>query len=113
MVNEGKAPMMEWMEYGLPWFTNQLTLWVHQTWLENPRTEWRFLARNITYFYAAFSIAMYDYRRVGEGASWIISIKYVWNHHNCHTVFHVWLSPTFLFNITRTESKQRNLTYNE
>ena len=36
MVNEGKAPMMEWMAYGLPWFTNQLTLRVHQTWLEIP-----------------------------------------------------------------------------
>ena len=29
--------------------------WCHQTWLENPRTEWRSIARKITYFYGPFS----------------------------------------------------------
>ena len=33
-------------------------------WLENRRTEWKFLARKITYLYGPFSIAMSDYRRV-------------------------------------------------
>ena len=39
------------------------TLWCHQShvWLiKNPRTEWRFLARKITYSYGPFSIAMFD-----------------------------------------------------
>ena len=30
-------------------------------WQENPQTEWRFLARNVTYI---FQHAMFDYRRV-------------------------------------------------
>ena len=31
---------------------------------ENHRTEWRFIARRITYFYGPFSIAMFDSQRV-------------------------------------------------
>ena len=41
-----------------------ITLWCHQTWLENPRTEWRFLARKITYKWSIFQHAMFGYRKV-------------------------------------------------
>ena len=34
-----------------------ITLWCHQTWLENPRTEWRFLARKTPDFSGLFSPA--------------------------------------------------------
>ena len=42
------------------------TLWSHQPdgWLENPRTEWRFLARNIADKWSLFQYAMLDYRTV-------------------------------------------------
>ena len=44
-----------------------VTLWFHQTWLENPRTECKFLARKLTKFYGPFFTAMFDYRRVRIG----------------------------------------------
>ena len=40
------------------------TLWCHQTWLKNPRTEWRCLPRKITYLRYIFQQAMFDCWRV-------------------------------------------------
>ena len=39
---------------------------VMKHWLENPRLEWRFLARKITQKQSIFQQAMFDYRRVAK-----------------------------------------------
>ena len=73
MGNQTYPPVSSSMAYyGLLWFIIMVYYYEHtnmvdnglpsgvikQGWLENPRTEWRFLARKITYFYGPFSIAM-------------------------------------------------------
>ena len=54
---------------------NPLTLWCHQPhgWLENPRTEWRFLVRTIIDKWSIFQHAMFDYQSVYE-ENWRCSI---------------------------------------
>ena len=47
----------------ISWCLMMFTLWFHQTWLENPRTEWRFLARKFRRFLRSiFQHAMFDYQ---------------------------------------------------
>ena len=52
------------------------SLWCRQTWLENPRTEWRFLARKITYFYGPFSRkpCLITGGQVANTCGWLLTI---------------------------------------
>ena len=47
----------------------------NQTWLENPGSEWRFLAGKIIDFSTVFQQAMVDYQRVNPGKdNWMVNM---------------------------------------
>ena len=74
------------LSVGLIW-PKWYPLVIRHGWLEHPRSEWRFLARKITYVYGLFSIAMFDYGRVNQRfqfANWKISSVSFWAMFNSY-----------------------------
>ena len=60
--------------YELSFAMNMITLWCHQTWLENPRNDLSFLARTITYKWSVFQHAMFDYITVHSLSTYYMMI---------------------------------------
>ena len=53
-----------WLSTAAPTGKNHGPSRNHQTWLENPRTEWRLIARKISDKWSIFQQAIFDYRRL-------------------------------------------------